>query len=1034
MKAEEPPLDELAGAVLDGRSVDWASAASSPGAPPSEVVRQLKILAGIAELHRKLTRDTPVSGLHWVSDGKPERWGRLEILERIGLGSFGEVYRAWDPKLDREVAVKLLHTGETRPSPRAAGARGADSSARETVGPEGATVLEEARLLARVRHPNVVTVYDADEFDGRVGLWMEFIHGRTLEQVLAERGRFEDREVTRIGIELCRAITAVHDAGLLHRDVKTQNLMQAADGRLILMDFGTGRELEETSASLLDTAGTPLYLAPETFVGAPATVRGDVYSAGVVLFHLLTGSYPVRGATVGEVADAHARGERLDLVAEAHGVNRTLAAAVNRALEPDPSRRFESARALLAALQSVENETAERTAMRQPSHGSRRAALIGLGFGLAILLVGAVAWLSLGGAPLKATLRPLPFQARDWVLVSHFENRTAEKLFDGTLDQALGMELSSSRHVNVATRERVGDSLRLMKKPAATRIDAALGREVCLRDGGIRALLTGRVEKLGNRYLYSVELVDPKENTTLAEFREESTGADGSLPAMLRISNRVRTALGETLPPRQPGTAALATVTTTNLRALQLFSRATALINDEWNVAFGGGAGGGLAAGEKLLREALAEDPEFASAWVFLAFTLPGSAADPSAESQACAANALRFSDKATERERLFIEGSHHFFLRQREKAIAAYEAVLALYPDDYWAANMLAHIYDFEHDPGERQKALEVDTRLADTRPKDFFWNWGAVFDRVSMTYDPGGAELYLRRASALITPEVAEQYPNLVSYLKYVPFIHGWLDGDLWAAAVELDRAASQVDSFVGRARDCLAVHTALGYLTLGRIESAETISGKILDPVVRNDMLAQVAFLKGDAAAARRYLETNRNQKSRKVTEGFLDTTLVIQARLGIGSVPDPRLPPELFGSDETLQIARGEMALARGHTDDGIRELQEGLKIPISMGFIESHYLGKESLAAAFLEKADIPRAIEILERRSDRRNAVVSGTTGAYWLRNRLQLAKLYRRAGRSKEARAVEEELSRLLMLADTDHPILLALQQLKKS
>ncbi len=362
METEREPLDELAEAVLEGHRVDWASAASSPGAPTPEVVHQLKVLAGIAELHRKLTRDTPVSERHKVPEGRLERWGRLEILERIGHGSFGEVYRAWDPKLDREVAVKLLHESRTQPSPT--GARRVGSSERATEGPEGATVLEEARLLARVRHPNVVTVYDADEIDGRVGLWMEFIHGRTLEQVLGERKKFDDREVTRVGIELCRALAAVHDAGLLHRDIKAQNLMQAGDGRLVLMDFGTGRELEETETSGVDAAGTPLYLAPEIFGGAQATVRADIYSAGVVLFHLLTGAYPVRGATVKEVGEAHARGERLDLSARAPGVNKALAATIGRAIEPDPSKRFESARAMLAALENVRRKSEARKAKR----------------------------------------------------------------------------------------------------------------------------------------------------------------------------------------------------------------------------------------------------------------------------------------------------------------------------------------------------------------------------------------------------------------------------------------------------------------------------------------------------------------------------------------------------------------------------------------------------------------------------------------------------------------------------------------------
>lgn len=336
MAAELQPLEELAEAVLLGSPVDWESAESSAGSD-REAVRQLRVLAGIAELHRNLTYVIPESARPGAPDETLQRWGRLEICERIGRGSFGEVYRAWDSKLDREVAVKLLHAGGA--------------------GTEDSEVLREARLLARVRHPNVVTVYDADEIEGRVGLWMEFIRGHDLEQLLKEKKKFDEQEVTRIGIDLCRALSAVHEAGLLHRDIKTQNLMQAGDGRLVLMDFGTGRELERDPTSRVDAAGTPLYLAPEVFTGAPATVRSDIYSAGVLLFHLLTGAYPVRGRTVKEVGEAHARGQRVELVPRSAGEAKSLAAVIGRALHPDPGLRFASAREMLAALEKLQRRS-----------------------------------------------------------------------------------------------------------------------------------------------------------------------------------------------------------------------------------------------------------------------------------------------------------------------------------------------------------------------------------------------------------------------------------------------------------------------------------------------------------------------------------------------------------------------------------------------------------------------------------------------------------------------------------------------------
>ena len=991
-----------------GSTVDWGTAESSAGAPERGAVRQLKVLAGIAELHRRLTYDTAESAWPQAPEARLERWGRLEILERIGRGSFGDVYRAWDSKLDREVAVKLLHA--------------------EGEQPEGAMVLEEARLLARVRHPNVVTVYDADDIEGRVGLWMEFIHGRDLEQILGERKRLDNREVTRVGIELCRALSAVHDAGLIHRDIKAQNLMQTADGRLVLMDFGTGRELEETPDSNVGAAGTPLYLAPEIFTGAQATVRSDIYSVGVLLFHLLTGTYPVRGANVREVAEAHASGQRLDLRTAAPEVARKLAAAVGRAMQPDPSERFGSARDMLAAL---ENALRARRMAGPSARAPLRTGLIAAGFGLSILVVGAVTWLSRGGSGFVAgTVRATPFLARDWVLVASFENRTGEKLFDGTLDYALARELSNSRQVTVVSRDRVNDALRLMRKPPDTALDAALAREVCLRDGEIRALLTGRVEKPGGKYLLNVELVDAKGGATLAAFREESAGTEGSLAAVRRISDRVRAALGEAAPLIASERAGLAKVTTANLRALQLYSQADLLMRQDAHQA----------AAEELLRQAVAEDPAFASAWIHLAWTLHNQE-KPLAEVRPSAETAMRLADTTTERERYFIRGSYYDMLGEREKAIAAYEALLALYPDHDWAANNVCHLYDWYDNPRDLKKAVEVEARLADSRPKDFRANGSAAFNFVTIKPDRARAEPYLRRASELITPEVWETFPARVNWIELLPFTEKWINGELEAAAQEIDGVAAKIEPLSGFPRDSLAVQTALGYLTLGRIAAAERMSEKIVDPVVRNDMLAQIAFVKEDASALREHLQFQgkRHEPQDDWEEERWETVLLLKSRAGLlqdlSTLAgfEKQLESSRYGGKAMLHTLRGEIALAHEHREAAARELEEARRLSEGPYFPDDGF-GRESLASVLAKKGDVSGAIRVLEWKSERYYAVITGGTGAYWLRNRLQLARLYRSVRRIQEAQAVEAELSRFLSLADHDHPIRKELERLRNS
>jgi serine/threonine-protein kinase len=319
-------LDDVAGAILDGTPVDWNSVDSVAEQTDQPLVEQLKTLAALRLAARKC--ESP-------EGAEAKYWGHLRVLDCIGQGAFGEVYRAWDTRLDREVALKLLPSESVR------------------AGSRGSAIIEEGRLLARVRHPNVVTIYGAERIGGRIGLWMEFVRGRTLEQALGDGATFSAQDVTGIGVELCRAVSAVHAAGLLHRDIKAQNVMVTEEGKLVLMDFGTGRELDGTSET--NVAGTPLYLAPEVLSGGAATARSDVYGIGVLLYHLVTGSYPVTGSDLADLRRAHAERERADRRIDGLEIPRRLRRVIARAIDPNPDRRHAGADALGAALTALQH-------------------------------------------------------------------------------------------------------------------------------------------------------------------------------------------------------------------------------------------------------------------------------------------------------------------------------------------------------------------------------------------------------------------------------------------------------------------------------------------------------------------------------------------------------------------------------------------------------------------------------------------------------------------------------------------------------
>jgi eukaryotic-like serine/threonine-protein kinase len=277
-----------------------------------------------------ITNDSTVSMT--AEQGRPAAsvgtWGSLKLIKRVGQGSFGEVYRAFDTTLEREVALKLL-----LPS-------------RQDKASEAKALLREARALARVRHPNVVPVYGVDSHDGRVGFWSDFVHGKTLSALLASEGPFGAREAALIGIDLCKAVGAVHAAGLFHRDIKAGNVMREAGGRILLMDFGLTHDHDSTQL----LSGTPIYMAPELLAGAPASIATDIYSLGVLLFHLLTGKYPVDGSSTREIKSAHESGQRQTLLDVRPDLPEQLAHVVEIAANPDPSKRYRSTGQMIAAL------------------------------------------------------------------------------------------------------------------------------------------------------------------------------------------------------------------------------------------------------------------------------------------------------------------------------------------------------------------------------------------------------------------------------------------------------------------------------------------------------------------------------------------------------------------------------------------------------------------------------------------------------------------------------------------------------------
>lgn len=308
----------LATSIAKGEVVDWTSAGASTASPA--VLDALRAIDTLGALAGRI----------------PDTWGRVAITGELGRGSHGIVYAARDPHLGIDVALKVV-----RP-------QGLDRAASREA------ALDEARLLAQVNHPNVVRVFWAEASDDEVGVAMELVRGQTVAAMLERSGPMSLDQTIGLGLDVCRALGAVHAANLLHGDIKAGNVMRTSDGRTVLMDFGVGHDLKTSGSPDARWTGTPMYLAPEAFAGGLRSQQSDLYSVGVLLYHALTNSYPIEARTAADVERHHADGRPLTpLGTRRPDLPGRLVAVIDRALARHPSDRHTSAGALAAALESA---------------------------------------------------------------------------------------------------------------------------------------------------------------------------------------------------------------------------------------------------------------------------------------------------------------------------------------------------------------------------------------------------------------------------------------------------------------------------------------------------------------------------------------------------------------------------------------------------------------------------------------------------------------------------------------------------------
>ncbi len=622
--------------------------------------------------------------------------GHYRVLEEIGSGGMGVVYRAHDERLERDVALKVLPPGTL-----------ADDSTRKRF-------RKEALALSRLSHPNIATVFDFDTQEGTDFLVTELIEGVTLDDKLAS-GPLPEKEVIPIGLQLADGLGAAHREGVIHRDLKPGNLRLTPEGRLKILDFGLAKRVDPADQATVTQsfseqrgpAGTLAYMAPEQLRGEKVDTRADLWAAGVVLYELATGRRPFEGLTTTALAD-----EILHAAAPSPQVLQPklparLAEVIQKCLEKDPENRYQSAKELLVDLRRLGMPTATATAPQYLGWLKWRMVrryhtlLVSAASILAAVLI--IVWFS-GRTP------ALAFAARDFVLISDFENQTGDPVFDKSLTTAFTTSLGQSSYANVYSRRRVSEALKRMKKPAVDPIDEPLAQEIAVREG-LKVIVLPSISGVGESYRVAASIRDVASGKDVKSEFVKANGKDKVLDAVDTLSAAIRKDLGESLQTVSQGKR-LSSVTTQSLEALRQYSIATEkTLALQWAEA------------KVYLENALRIDPTFTAARASLGMmhveqAMNGMPHFDGEEGKRLLSEAVKHVDGLTDREKYGILAFHARAVeRNPEHAIGYLKTLLALYPDDSVTHVSLGRTYaQMGRVPealAEYKEALRIDPRF---------------------------------------------------------------------------------------------------------------------------------------------------------------------------------------------------------------------------------------------------------------------------------------------------------------------------------
>jgi eukaryotic-like serine/threonine-protein kinase len=622
----------------------------------------------------------------------------FRILEKLGAGGMGVVYKAVDTRLDRAVALKFLPDGMAQ-----------DAQALERF-------RREALAASALNHPGICTIYDIGEQDSTPFIAMEFIDGETLRQHINGKP-LPIEQILDLGIQISDAIDAAHSKGIIHRDIKPSNVFVTTRGQAKVLDFGlaklvtkgvlgsaaddTASKSTEESISIVGIiSGTPAYMSPEHVRGDDLDPRADVFALGLLLYEMATGRAAFGGRTGGAIIEAILTRAPESVRFLNPSLPAQLEEIINKCIEKDRDRRYVSAaavRADLVALRRVTESGQTTVSVAVPAAVLAAAASAsksdsGLGW-KAVGVGGAalVAVLAIGGW-LYNTRRAHALTQADTVVLASFANKTGDPVFDETLRQGLAAQLQQSPFLSLVSEQRIQQELRLMGVPPESKLSPKMASELCQRLGS-KVYLGGSISNIGNQYVVGVSAVNCQTGDSVAQEQVTASGKEAVLGALGSASTKIREQLGESLKTIQKLDTPIEQATTPSLEALQAYSlgRRNLVVKADYTAAI------------PLLEHSIQLDPNFAMAYATLGTTYRNLGEKALATENVSKAYALR--SRVSEWEKFYIESHYYDFgTGDLEKATKVYELWAQIYPREEVAPTNLGNLYQTL---GQHEKAL---------------------------------------------------------------------------------------------------------------------------------------------------------------------------------------------------------------------------------------------------------------------------------------------------------------------------------------